>query len=210
MLIGLVEMLGAKVEAHWIVLKGHCYWHSGECVREDTDPGPINPPPLGQLVAKAEEVELLCPVDPTDPTSPQHVETITPGTILSTPRTPIGERAITQRRNPLNGQILSKNLEWQRVVSDAFFYTTPCPSNKASPTQVLVRTWSNVKLNLYSNNGPQPHSAWQAGKCELPLAFDLNPTTPEPPPHRGVLYECSNISICDAHGINPQCPPAFP
>ena len=44
MMIGLVAMLAAKVEAHWVVVKGRCFWHSGECVRKDKE---VDPPPSG-------------------------------------------------------------------------------------------------------------------------------------------------------------------
>ena len=66
MMIGLVAMLAAKVEAHWVVVKGRCFWHSGECVRKDKDPGPSPPSctfPLVELVATVTRVDILCPGD---------------------------------------------------------------------------------------------------------------------------------------------------
>lgn len=196
MMIGLVAMLGAEAEAHWVVVRGKCYWHSLECVREDTevpDPVPILFPPLVELVASPIKVEGLCP--DSDGDGVLEVENIplpNNPVILATPRTRIDQRDITERRGTN-----SRYLEVERIVSDALFYTTSCSSG-LSPIEVIVRVWSSVEMNLYLNSvQPIPHSAWRAGTCTLPDEFHLTDPINLPPP--GALYKCGKITTCHAN-----------
>ncbi len=216
MMIGLVAMLGAKAEAHWVILKGQCYWHSGECVRKDEDP-PIEPPPLnespplGETRAIPTSVEILCP-DGTIRTfsqlpSPEALELIAQRRIV--------EADITRVRN-LDAKPFA---EWGVPVSDALFFkeafmgALTCPNSiPPIPRDVIVRVMQ-VKVNLYTDCaqtpcvGQTPHSGWMA-TCTLPDKFNFNPPYPKNVPFRGALFECSNISICDAHGVNPKCLPS--
>jgi len=191
MMVGLVAMLGVKAEAHYIVVKGRCYWHSLECGREDKDPGSGRPPASVELVAVPAVVDLLCP-------NPPHVESITiPSTeriILATPRTRLDQERDTTEERRASGDIISRTVEWQRIVSDALFYTpssiVSCAS-RASPMEVIVRTWSSVKMNLYLPGSRLPHSSWEAtGGCTLPPEFNFTNLP------RGAPYTCSKPIAC--------------
>ncbi len=200
MMIGLVAMLGVKAEAHWIVIKGNCYWHSGECVRQDGEgekepiPDPISKEsPLGELVLMPEQIEVVCPSN-RERDRVQNVELSNTGLAL------IAKRAIVQsdvtNAFDRHGEI-GKNVEWPIVGSFATFLENGCPGG-APAQNVIVRRMS-VQMNLYLNGGKQPHSAWTA-TCTLPKEFKL----PKKPPDRGVAFDCFNISTC--HGdqcLNP-------
>ncbi len=191
MMVGLIEMLGVKAEAHYIVIKGRCYWHSLECYREDKEPDTRGPAPLVELLATPTIVEGLCNGIAAKLVLPD------PPVTLAAPRTPIGEGDFTERRAP-NGTIASRNLEVQRIVSDALLYQFSCPppsSPDVTPTEVIVREWSSVQMNLYlKKNQSIPHSAWKAGTCTLSGTFDI--TDPNKLPPGGALYNCKETLSC--------------
>ncbi len=202
MMVGLIAMLGAKAEAHWVVVKGRCFWHSGECVRQDKepapDPVPILLPPIGEVVVTPKQVEILCDgiVQKLDLSSEQWT--------LAT-RRPIVGSDITRVTNP-RGKV-SRNGEWAVIVSDAHFLEDPdsifCP--KSTPKDVIIREMA-VKMNLYCSRltdkacfskPDEPHSSWEAKTCTLPVGFNLE-KYPENLPPRGTPFACSNITTC--HG----------
>jgi hypothetical protein len=193
MMIGLVAMVGGKAEAHWIVVKGRCVWHSLECYREDKEPDIGAPAPLVELVATPTIVEGLCNGTVEKIALPTGTETVT----LAVPRTIIGKGDFTEGRRP-NGTIVSRNLEVARIVSDALLYQFSCSLPDVTPTEVVVREWSNVQMNLYLNNNQStPHSAWRAATCTLPGPVPFDPKNLPP---SGTPYVCPTDSIKTCHG----------
>ncbi|MGH8531762.1 MAG: hypothetical protein ACREV1_03290 [Gammaproteobacteria bacterium] len=201
MMIGLVAMLGVEAEAHWIIVRGKCYWHSGECVRQDKEvpdppiPDPaVTAPPEAELVARPTQVEILCPGG--------NVEVINLSNVTLASRAPIVQGDITERRDP-KGNFISRNLEVQRIVSDGLFLENPADfsfCSGLSPEDVIIRAMS-VEMNLYCFDGQcskaTPHSAWRAESCTLSDKFNFK-NYPKKYPPRGTLFECSGISTC--HG----------
>ncbi|MGH8489429.1 MAG: hypothetical protein ACREXS_11355 [Gammaproteobacteria bacterium] len=193
MMIGLVAMLGVKAEAHYIVVKGRCVWHSLECYREDEapqDPVPILFPPVGEVVATPLKVQVLCPGGVQDLDLSKEEWTLAA-------QKPILQSDITRVTTP-RGKT-SGNAEWTVVVSDAHFLEDPeavfCPDRK-NPQEVLIHEMS-VKMNLYcSRFDPKckpnvPHSTWEAKSCVLPVGFDVKNL-----PARGTPYSCSETTRC--------------
>lgn len=203
MMVGLLAMLGAKAEAHYIVVGGRCYWHSGECTRKDKDvqdPVPILFPPIGEVVVTPKEVEILCS------DGIVHKPDLASEELALSTRNPIVQSNIT--RVITAGSKTSRNAEWSGIVSDAHFLEDPTSTfcgKSGPPVEAIVRTMA-VKINLYCSpitdtkcfsKPNEPHSTWQAEKCTLPAAFDVKNL-----PARGTRYDCSGISIC--HGK--ECP----
>jgi hypothetical protein len=187
MTVGVVAMLGADAEAHYVVVNGRCYWHSGECVRKDKDaedPDLLNPPPIGELVATLKQVEILCPGG--------NIVVLDkdPGTLVA--KKPIVQGDITNVTNVTSLRESKPYAEWAVIVSDTHFLadTRFC---SVPPQDVIIRSMS-VKLNLYPDGdlSKPAHSSWEAGTCILPAEFKF----PQKPPTRGVGYACSGITIC--------------
>lgn len=198
LMIGLVSMLGVEAEAHYVVVRGKCYWHSLECGREDKetpDPKEVfdptrGPPPEIEVVATPRRVELLC----TD----GRVEEINlrDRSVTLASGKPIGRGDFTSAR--IDGKPVRTNLQVQGIVSDSFFLEDPTLCrNGVPPEEVMIRVMS-VEINLYCspetdklcfNKADEPHSSWRAERCTLPDTFSVKKL-----PTRGTLYDCSHIS----------------
>ena len=126
MMVGLVAMLGAKAEAHWVNVGGRCVWHSFECSRMDTNrpPPPDNPLPFVELLATPIHGQVLCPGTPP---VPKDIGLTEP---MRTRRTQLTLSDITQLQDPVSGDAISTS-EWQRIISDAFFWR---PVDQHNPT----------------------------------------------------------------------------
>jgi hypothetical protein len=193
MMVGLVAMLGATAEAHYIVVRGQCIWHSGECTRKDDQPDPppppppldpTNPPPLGEVRMTPTSVEILCPNGITVKQFVLKKEQL----VAQRPLVPADITKTT------NEDGINTYAEWGVIASDTHFFladTTTCPG---FPKDVIIRSMS-VEMNLYDlkldPTATKPHSAWRA-TCTLPVEFKL----PQKPPPRGVPYQCTTDNTC--------------
>lgn len=191
-MIGVVAMLGVTAEAHYVVIRGRCYWHSHECSRQDTDVR--DPVPIlltGEVISTTNRVELLCPGG-----------NVEGEPVTLTARKPIVPSDTTRVTNS-QGQI-SRNAEWTVIVSDGYFLaSTFCPGSvpPVPPQDVIIREMS-VKMNLYcssrtdrecSGTPGAPHSTWEA-TCTLPGGFNFSNL-----PARGTRYDCKETRRC--HGV---------
>lgn len=205
MMIGLVALLGAEAEAHYVVIKGRCVWHSGECVRQDEDvpkpPIPINDIPISEIVARPKSVEILCPGGPHGIV--KQIDLTNDGVTLAA-RKRIDPSDITERRDPVNNSNMSTNLEVQGIISDAIFLEDPAlPRDSGDfdfcsglvPLDMIIRSMS-VEMNLYLNSDPtKSHSTWKAGTCTLSDTFNLK-NYPKNVPPRGAPFDCSGTFGC--------------
>ncbi|MGQ0593052.1 MAG: hypothetical protein ACT4QB_10480 [Gammaproteobacteria bacterium] len=216
MMMGLIAMLGVvKAEAHYIVVKGRCIFHSLECGREDEevpDPTPVPNPslvslplsevvaqpslPLSEVVAKPDRVEILC-ADGRVRFISLPDESVT----LTAEKKAIAPSDFTEVKN-LDSKVIDRNLQFQGIVSDTHFLDDPTICPRSTPEEVIIRRTS-VEINLYcspetdrecSTKADQPHSSWIARRCTLPFRFTFFFNRPT----RGAPYDCSGISTC--HG----------
>lgn len=204
MMISLIAMLGVEAEAHYIVVKGRCYWHSHDCSRQDKDvpdPVPFLFPPIGEVVATPKQVEILCAGGIVIDLS--KLIDLSNWTLAA--RKPIVQSDITKVTS--EGTV-RRNAEWAVIVSDAHFledptstFSTFCEASGTSgpPQDVIIRAMS-VKMNLYCSSlidkkcfgkSGVPHSTWQADTCTLPDTFNFRNL-----PSRGTRYDCSGTSRC--------------
>ncbi len=226
MMVGLVTIMGVQAEAHYIVIGGRCYWHSGQCVRQDEDvpPPPIVDIPRGDIVARNVSVEVLCPGFP----QPPFITFVLPAEQTLAARAPIDQGDFTERQKRGGGVIsnISTNLEWDGVISDALFEENPLNPNAEDfdfcagqrPRDVIIRSMS-VQMNLYCVDADldpksptycpsppvpppgvqKPHSAWKA-TCTLSDKFNFINYPKNFPSRAATSFDCSAIATC--HGEN--------
>ena len=203
--LALLTILGTRAEAHYIVMGGRCYWHSGQCVRQDEDvpppPAPINDILITETIARPGSVEILCPGSPL-PIVKQF--NLSNDGVTLVVQQPIAPGNITERRDPNTGKNISTNLEWDGVISDAIFLEDPKLSPKDPqdfnfcsglvPLDTIIRSMS-VEMNLYLKADPTTsHSTWK-GTCALSNKFSFT-NFPKNVPPRGVAFDCSTTERC--------------
>jgi len=167
MMIGLVAMLGAKAEAHYVVVKGKVKYCS-VCVEAELkeDKGnPVDPKTHDEKVEfrlMTKKIEILCPK-----------ETV----VQSTKNVTLVVRKLIVQE--VEGVVFDE----ASLVNSNF-----CPDS--SPPDVLVRAMK-VEIKTYACDLLDPPTCKQVRKsvkldCKLPKKFDFNN---KPPP--GILYVCS-------------------
>jgi hypothetical protein len=185
--VGLVAMLGAEAEAHYIVVAGKAKYCS-VCVDVGLHGDEATPP-------HDEEVEVTVTTSITEYLCQNTIQTVTDQVALVV-RTSIEQGDITHATDQNGTLLLTTTAEVKNiVVSDMALLVASNPSNpcgNVAPSDVLIRAMS-LKI-VYCDPGDltlcKPLSTLQFEQCTLPVKFNFN-NYPNKLPPVGTLYDCT-------------------
>jgi hypothetical protein len=182
MLVGLVAMLGAKAQAHYIVVQGKCVWHSLECRWEAKD---AEPPGEVNSEATTSSVEIKCPDGTVEKKDTQ---------VTLVQQQPIVPADITK-----HGKLeVVSAFPLEPLLIPGFCKADPT----WSPTKddVLIHALLSVVIKISDSDGKLA-STYTAEDCRLPDKFDFDKILlPDKFDfdkilQRGATYECREVTI---------------
>lgn len=183
MLAGVLATLGAKAEAHYIMIGGKLVWHSLNCgtvFKEVTDPG--THPALVVCNVTAQQVELLCK-NPHNRNATFH----SPGVQHFTVTRQINQDDITGPGKASVNALINTD---QQLLNPRF-----CENASEIPTAALVRS-ASVEIKAFECD--DAHCKQQGDlastaslNCKLPSTYNFDNM-----PKSGITeYQCETVSI---------------